>query len=212
MLRPSDLSVTTTGAGFLYEKVKDETSSGAGDGTNIESKISNNLWYALLAVLDHAGVTPSGSVEASDGSPVSGSGTNDFLDALVILINALLIDEDDMASDSEDYAPTQQSVKAFVENGGGFSPTAFVGGESTTLPNGMIMKMGTISCGGDSTAAVTFATAFPTACSYALVCLGEDFSTGTDAGAAVYGLSTTGLTVKNGVATTKVLNWQAIGY
>lgn len=107
MRKPDDLNVHIDAVGnFIYGKVKPETSAGAKDGTAISASIIDDLWYAFLAVLNAAGVPPSGSVEDTANS--------DFLDALNTLLVGILIDEDDMASDSAVLAPTQQSVKAYV--------------------------------------------------------------------------------------------------
>lgn len=54
-------------------------------------------------------------------------GSNDW----ALPASSILIDEDDMVSDSDEHAPTQQSVKAFVENSlndlGSFRPTTVTG-------------------------------------------------------------------------------------
>jgi len=75
-----------------------------------------------------------------------------------------VLDEDAMGSNSDTQLATQQSIKAYVDNNVGaaqFSPTSFTGGESCTLPNGMIIKMGYKARSAQSTT-VTFGTAFPT--------------------------------------------------
>ena len=78
-----------------------------------------------------------------------------------------ILDENDMASDSDTSLATQQSIKAYVDTTAGptvgFTPTSYTGGESMTLPNGLILKFGQatiLSTGGT----ITFATPFPTAC------------------------------------------------
>ena len=53
-----------------------------------------------------------------------------------------ILDEDDMTSDSDTALATQQSIKAYVDGGGGFTPSTYDGEESVTLPNGLIMKFG----------------------------------------------------------------------
>ena len=93
----------------------------------------------------------------------------------------------------------------------GFTPTSYTGEESVTLPNGLILKWGSVSVGADSTANATFGTAFPNAIVSAQATLGSDFNPGNDAGCAVYNLSTTGLTVRNGFQGTVAINWHAIG-
>ena len=63
-------------------------------------------------------------------------------------------------------APTQPQHlvrKDYVDGGGGFTPSSYAGEESVTLPNGFIMKFGTVSSNG-GVQSKTFATAFPNAC------------------------------------------------
>ena len=55
---------------------------------------------------------------------------------------------------------------------GGFSPAAYVGGESITFPNGFILKFGYVaSIAASGTETVTFDTAFPTNVVAALGCV-----------------------------------------
>ena len=64
----------------------------------------------------------------------------------------------------------------------GYSPTAYVGGESITLPNGLIIKQGYINpIGANEDKTVTFAVAFPTACTNGFACLASDIAGGTRA-------------------------------
>jgi hypothetical protein len=131
----------------------------------------------------------------------------------IVGTNGLLLDEDDLVTDSNTKGATQQSIKAYVDNSStdGFTPTSYTGEESVTLPNGLILKWGSVSVGADSTANATFGTAFPNAIVSAQATLGSDFNPGNDAGCAVYNLSTTGLTVRNGFQGTVAINWHAIG-
>jgi len=104
--------------------------------------------------------------------------------------NGGFIDEDSMATDSATKVPSQQSVKAYVDNqidatvgSGTTSPLAMTGSNDSigeiTLPNGFIMKWGkkTIT-GTDGT--ITFTTeglsAFPNACFQVIVCGGNSSS------------------------------------
>ena len=75
-----------------------------------------------------------------------------------------ILDEDDMVSDSDTALATQQSIKAYVDSSAQtFVPASYAGEESVTLPNGLIIKFGTVTSNG-SVQSFTFATAFPTAC------------------------------------------------
>lgn len=122
-----------------------------------------------------------------------------------------ILDEDDMTSDSATALATQQSIKAYVDTTTAFTPSTYIGGESVTLPNGLIMKFGTVTAGITGTT-VSFASAFPTAAIWASACPNSSDnltqSTGYAGKASVDSLSTSGVNVScNGSA-----YWQAIGY
>jgi hypothetical protein len=76
-----------------------------------------------------------------------------------------VLDEDNMSSDSATSLATQQSIKAYVDGASsptdGFAPTSYSGGESVTLPNGLIIKMGSVTATANAATTVTFASAFP---------------------------------------------------
>ena len=101
--------------------------------------------------------------------------------------------------------------KDYVDGGGGFTPSTYAGEESVTLPNGLIMKFGTVTAGTSGTS-VSFASAFPTAAIWASACPNSSAnltqSTGYSGKASVDSLSTSGVNVScDGSA-----YWQAIGY
>ena len=69
-----------------------------------------------------------------------------------------VLDEDDMTSDSATALATQQSIKAYVDSSAQtFVPASYAGEESVTLPNGLIMKMGSTS-----SKTVNYGASFPT--------------------------------------------------
>ena len=82
----------------------------------------------------------------------------------IVGTNGLLLDEDDLTTDSDTKGATQQSIKAYVDNSStdGFTPSSYADEESVTLPNGLIMKMGKTSViSADSlSSAISFGTAF----------------------------------------------------
>ena len=92
-----------------------------------------------------------------------------------------------------------------------WSTTSYAGEESITFPNGLIMKMGTItSIGGGGSQSVTFGTAFPNALTSAVA--SQVVSTASEP-MIVTAKSITGLTLKNGTgATASNVPWIAIGY
>ena len=78
-----------------------------------------------------------------------------------------ILDENDMSSDSATSLATQQSIKAYVDTTAaptvGFTPTSYAGGESVTLPNGLIMKFGIVTGVTTTGTALSFSSAFPNA-------------------------------------------------
>lgn len=123
-----------------------------------------------------------------------------------------VIDDDTMATATNTTLATSESIKAYVDaTAGGFTPSAYTGEESVTLPNSLIMKFGTVTAGISGTP-VSFASAFPTAAIWASACPNSSDNltqaTGYSGKASVDSLSTSGVNVScNGSA-----YWQAIGY
>ena len=74
----------------------------------------------------------------------------------------ILVNSDSLGTDDTKGA-TQGNIKAYVDGGGGFTPASYTGGETTTFPNGLIMKFGQVTSDGSSFS-ITFGTAFPNAC------------------------------------------------
>ena len=73
-----------------------------------------------------------------------------------------VIDDDTMATATDSTMATSESIKAYVDGGGGFTPSTYAGEESVTLPNGLIMKFGVATGPTSQTAiTITFADAFP---------------------------------------------------
>jgi hypothetical protein len=98
----------------------------------------------------------------SDNAVTTGKIAND---AVTFAKLGCEIDEDNMATDSNARIPTQQSVKAYVDNSVGsanYTPTSYANEESVTYPNGLIIKMGEKDCATAGNYTVTYGTAFPT--------------------------------------------------
>ncbi len=118
------------------------------------------------------------------------------------------LDEDDMASDAADKVVSQQSIKAFA----GMLPVVsralagYTGGESVTLPNGFIIKVGTTNL--SSTDSVTFGTAFPNDC---LGAWGNMDITGNHV-IQVTAKGTTTFTIYTTYSSAADVTWIAVGY
>lgn len=126
-----------------------------------------------------------------------------------------VLDEDDMSSDSATALATQQSIKAYVDGASsptdGFTPTSYSGGESVTLPNGLIMKWGSLSLSGSSTSTVTFASAFSTIVNVQVSWQINDTSS-TNPTRLKGPISNSSIEIINTSASSANVYWQAIGY
>lgn len=121
-----------------------------------------------------------------------------------------ILDEDDMSSDSSTALATQQSIKAYVDGGGGFSPSAYTGEESVTLPNGLIMKFGQVTATLNSNTTVTFDTAFSGTINAQLTIVEDTAAYRWPI--KVASLSNTNLGIRNTNGSNLTVFWQAIGY
>lgn len=122
-----------------------------------------------------------------------------------------ILDEDNLASDSATALATQQSIKAYVDNGGGMTPGTYTGGESVTLSNGMIVKVGTVASTSGSDESVAFGTAFPNGVLNVQLTTIQNDNTGRNppkAGA----VTTSGFTLWNPAGVSLSFYWMAIGY
>lgn len=124
-----------------------------------------------------------------------------------------ILDEDNMSSDSATALATQQSIKAYVDGSStdGFTPTSYSGGESVTLPNGLIMKWGSLSLSGSSTSTVTFASAFSTIVNVQVSWQINDTSS-TNPTRLKGPISNSSIEIINTSASSANVYWQAIGY
>ena len=115
-------------------------------------KVANNA-ITLAKMATQAGQTVLGNVSGGAAVPTA---------VPIVGAAGILVNSDSLGTDDTKGA-TQGNIKAYVDGGGGFAPTSYTGGETTTFPNGLIIKFGeqVISSSGGS---VTFGTAFPNAC------------------------------------------------
>lgn len=91
-----------------------------------------------------------------------------------------------------------------------YDPTAYTGGETSTLGNSLIFKMGTTGAiAGGGTADVSFGTAFPNGLLTAQV--SQTVSNASEP-MIITARATTGLTIKNATGNAGAAPWMAIGY
>ena len=122
-----------------------------------------------------------------------------------------ILDEDDMASDSNTAIATQQSIKAYVDasSTSGFSPSSYTGGESVTLPNGLIMKFGTVTAPLNAVTTVTFGSAFTDTVNAQLTI--EENSSADRYAMKINSLSVSALDIRNTNGINLTVHWMVIG-
>lgn len=126
--------------------------------------------------------------------------------------NGGFLDEDDLASDAADKVASQQSIKKYIDDNIGsanYTPSSYVGEESVTLPNGMIMKHGYDGRSGNTTT-ITFGEAFPNDVVSAQVTLYRT-SDGNAYEPVIRSLTTSEMTVYHDASATGYY-WCVIGY
>lgn len=106
-----------------------------------------------------------------------------------------------------------------IANGGtGVTTGSFAKSLTTSgyqqLPGGLIMQWGELLVTQDGDSTVTWPIAFTTACLQAVCCHGYSFATTQDAGAAIFNLTTTNATIRNGSNSggPSTMRWMAFGY
>ena len=121
-----------------------------------------------------------------------------------------VIDDDTMATASATKLATSESIKAYVDasSTSGFLPSSYTGGESVTLPNGLIMKFGVSSIGSGATKIITFGTSFTSAISAQVTI---ESGNAMPQPLRLYPLTSTQLTVYNPNSNVGNFYWMVIG-
>jgi len=152
----------TVTAALLNQAVNDAAiSTDSVDNSTIE--VNSNA----LRIKDN-GVTLAKMATQADQTVLGNVSGGTAVPTAVPIVGAagILVNNDSLGTDDTKGA-TQGNIKAYVDTTAGptvgFTPTSYTGGETTTFPNGLIIKFGqvTLSASGGS---VTFGTAFPNAC------------------------------------------------
>jgi len=121
-----------------------------------------------------------------------------------------VIDDDTMATATDTTLATSKSIKAYVDaSAPTFVPASYAGEESVTLPNGLIMKMGSTT-----SKTVNYGTAFPGGCVSVTIAHRNPYSDTYGNASFVNSSSLSGFTISSGrsVSGSGSWFWQAIGY
>jgi len=171
-------------------------------------KVENNA-ITLAKMATQADQTVLGNVSGGAAVPTAVP----IVGAAGILIN------NDALGTSDTKGATQGNIKVYADAApkaqmevNGVAGDTYAGEESVTLPNGLIMKFGSVSIPSDSEATVTFAIPFPGGFVSGVACYSSAFSTSSDAGIGVRSGTTNTMKVRSGAGGAQTANWQAIGY
>jgi hypothetical protein len=122
-----------------------------------------------------------------------------------------VIDDDTMDTALATNLATAESIKAYVDSAPNFTPSTYAGEESVTLPNGLIMKFGTIVATKNTTTDVNFAVDFLNAAVSAQ--LTQEHTGDSDRfPLKIESLNTGTLTIRNTHGANVTAHWQVIGY
>ena len=158
-------------------------------------KVENNA-ITLAKMATQADQTVLGNVSGGAAVPT----------AIPIVDNAGILINSDSLGTSDTKGATQGNIKAYVDSKSTFDPATYSGGETTTLPNGLIMKFGEKS-GADGT--VTYGVDFPN--EVISICLTPRDSSARGAMATITGTpSVSEFTIDTSSSNDSVY-WQAIG-
>ena len=123
-----------------------------------------------------------------------------------------VIDDDTMTGATATTLATSESIKAYVDTTTAFTPSTYIGGESVTLPNGLIMKFGTITVGTNATATVTFGNAFPNSCLVVNATFNDNMGiSGDQVHVSAHNIGASSFQLTNATSSSLV-GWQAFGY
>ena len=213
-LTASDLNLLVQGASFNQNAVDNNTTILVGpaitvaDGGITNAKLDANA-VTTSKILD--GEVTKAKIENVSaplrvlGRMSTGAGVTE---------EVAVISDDELVGASATTLATSASIKTYVDNStGGFTPSTYIGGESVTLPNGLIMKFGTVTVAINGNTTVTFDTnldVFTGTVNAQLTPIQD--STADLYSVKVSSLSNTELIVRNTQGGTPEVYWQVIGY
>lgn len=124
-----------------------------------------------------------------------------------------IIDDDTMATATDESLATSESIKAYVDSVAAFDPNPYAGEESLTFPNGLIMKWGeSPTVPVDSSYTVNLTTAFPTAVLNIQLTKHAALKTSSSGELTVDDIFVDNFTIRNGLDIAGSVFWFAIGY
>jgi hypothetical protein len=138
--------------------------------------------------------------------------TADIADANVTFAKLTdVIDDNTMATATDTTLATSESIKAYVDDSStdGFSPTIYASEESVTLPNGLIMKFGTVTASPNAVTTVTFGSAFTDTVNAQLTV--EENSSADRFPMKINSLSVSALDIRSTSALNLAVHWMVIG-
>jgi len=162
-------------------------------------KVQNNA-ITLAKMATQADQTVLGNVSGGAAVPTA---------VPIVGAAGILVNNDSLGTDDTKGA-TQGNIKAYVDSKSTFDPATYSGGETTTLPNGLIMKFGTISAPANTTTAVNFAVDFPNAVVSAQLTQ-EHAGTADRYPLKIESLSTGTLTIRNTHGSDVTAHWLVFG-
>lgn len=136
---------------------------------------------------------------------VAGTGTVNLIKADANDV-AVVPDNSQTASNAAPTSTTGIANKKYVDDQ---KDSTYSGGESHTFNGGLIIKMGSVSVGANSSVVVTFGTAFPAAIIMGVCNYG---SSAIDSFSAFSSKTTSSITVTSQSGATETIDWIAIGY
>jgi len=161
-------------------------------------KVENNA-ITLAKMATQADQTVLGNVSGGAAVPTA---------VPIVGAAGILVNSDSLGTDDTKGA-TQGNIKAYVDSKSTFDPATYSGGETTTLPNGLIMKFGTITASSNASTNVNFSVAFNAVVSAQLTIL-EDSNTDRQP-VKIGSLGTSTLTIRNTTSTNLTTHWLVFG-
>jgi hypothetical protein len=197
------MATITVTPGHTYETASTVTSTNLNDlGSPTAALTAGSILTADIA--DDA-ITPALIADDAITTPA-------ILDANVTFAKLTdVIDDDTMDAATDTTLATSESIKVYVDNSStdGFSPTIYASEESVTLPNGLIMKFGTVTASQNAVTTVTFGSAFTDTVNAQLTI--EETGSADRNAMKINSLSVSAIGIRNTGGVNLTVHWMVIG-